>query len=204
MNEFKIFVERIVRPIQAAESRKNKMREELMTHLLDAHAEGFASGESDPFSFATTRLGDAVALQTELQATVPCWERWGSRKVRSKTLANLELAGDLDRGDSFKVAIQSTVAIMTVLPFIVAPVVLVSCAIKWNQLGSLDWSHALAKTGVAVCALGAFGLSYGACIYLFRKLGLHRVVHASSDAPSFVKAGIGMVSYTVCILLFFL
>jgi hypothetical protein len=71
-------VERVVRPIRASTWRKNQMREELLAHLEGLLAEEKARRGDDVDSVrrARARFGEPGQLTTELQATVPRWERW--------------------------------------------------------------------------------------------------------------------------------
>jgi len=71
-------VERVVRPIRASTWRKNQMREELLTHLEGLMAEEKARRGDDVGAVrrARARFGEPGQLTTELQATVPRWERW--------------------------------------------------------------------------------------------------------------------------------
>lgn len=71
-------VERVVRPIRASTWRKNQMREELLAHLEGLLAEEKARRGDDVGAVrrAQARFGEPGQLTTELQATVPRWERW--------------------------------------------------------------------------------------------------------------------------------
>ncbi len=72
MREFRIHVESIVRPLCAGTRRKNRMREELLAHLLAAHQAERDQGASDETArrVAMERLGDSEILRQQLQATV--------------------------------------------------------------------------------------------------------------------------------------
>jgi hypothetical protein len=71
-------VERVVRPIRASSFRKDRMREELLSHLIRQFDEELARTGDAQFSTAEAirRFGDAVSLARELQASVPWLERW--------------------------------------------------------------------------------------------------------------------------------
>jgi hypothetical protein len=71
-------VERVVRPIRASTWRKNQMREELLAHLEGLLAEEKArrGDDVDAVRRARARFGEPGQLTTELQTTVPRWERW--------------------------------------------------------------------------------------------------------------------------------
>lgn len=77
MEQLRVHVERIVRPIRAGVGRKNKMREELLAHLTQK-AEGLMAGgggEAAACAEAIEQLGEPAALRAELQKTVPALER---------------------------------------------------------------------------------------------------------------------------------
>jgi hypothetical protein len=85
-----IHVERIVRPVRAAELRKLQMRRELLAHLQAALEEErpAAPGEPAAWEAATRRLGTPAELTRELQKAVPLIERltiWNAPKGRWKT-----------------------------------------------------------------------------------------------------------------------
>jgi hypothetical protein len=77
MEQLRIHVERIVRPIRAAAGRKNTMRNELLAHLVQKAEALIAGGadESTACAEAIEQLGDPAALRADLQATVPALER---------------------------------------------------------------------------------------------------------------------------------
>jgi hypothetical protein len=78
-----IHVERIVRPVRAFQSRKLRMRRELLAHLQAAVGEECAKGldESSAMEQATRRLGECEELTRGLQRTVPLAERVLMAKV---------------------------------------------------------------------------------------------------------------------------
>jgi len=77
MKELMIHVERIVRPVRARQSRKLRMRRELLSHLQAAvqHERGKTAEESAAVSQAIKRLGDPNELTRQLQGSVPFMER---------------------------------------------------------------------------------------------------------------------------------
>ena len=77
MNQLMIHVERIVRPVRARQSRKLRMRRELLGHLQAAMEEerGKGADEVAAFEQANQRLGDPAELTRELQRAVP-WFEW--------------------------------------------------------------------------------------------------------------------------------
>ena len=77
MKELMIHVERIVRPVQAFQSRKLSMRRELLAHLQSAAEEEQAHGLDEPTATkrAVERLGNPIELTRQLQSTVPWVQR---------------------------------------------------------------------------------------------------------------------------------
>ncbi len=77
MNDLMIHVERIVRPVRARQSRKLRMRRELLAHLQAALEEDRAHAPDEPSALeqATRRLGEPAELTRELQQSVPLIER---------------------------------------------------------------------------------------------------------------------------------
>jgi hypothetical protein len=77
VRELMIHVERIVRPVRAMESRKLRMRRELLAHLESALREEQTAGgsEGEILQRAKARLGDPAALTMELQQSVPSLDR---------------------------------------------------------------------------------------------------------------------------------
>jgi hypothetical protein len=78
MSNLRKDVERVVRPIRANTWRKNQMREELLAHIegLLADEKARRGDDVDAVRRARARFGEPGQLTTELQATVPRWERW--------------------------------------------------------------------------------------------------------------------------------
>jgi ATP-dependent Clp protease ATP-binding subunit ClpC len=78
LNELKIVVERVVRPIRAAMDRKRQMREELLAHLVSTFEEEAEKlgDEQAGLAEAKRRFGDPSELSGQLQRTVPAWNRF--------------------------------------------------------------------------------------------------------------------------------
>jgi hypothetical protein len=77
MIELRKHVERTVRPIRASNFRKDRMREELLTHLTAIYDEERIQNPNDApgaLAAAVTRFGDPAELRAELQASVPWLE----------------------------------------------------------------------------------------------------------------------------------
>ena len=83
MSNLRKDVERVVRPIRASTTRKNQMREELLAHIegLLADEKARRGDDVDAVRRARARFGEPGQLTTELQATVPRWERWAFAPV---------------------------------------------------------------------------------------------------------------------------
>jgi hypothetical protein len=77
MKEFMIAVERAVRPVQATEHRKLRMRQELLAHLTALFEEERARLGNDEAARAEAlrRFGNPADLTRELQGSVPLVER---------------------------------------------------------------------------------------------------------------------------------
>lgn len=75
--ELKILVERAVRPVRATLARKRRMREELLSHLAGIFKEEAAKvgDEQAALRRAGERFGDPAQLSSQLQESVPRWDR---------------------------------------------------------------------------------------------------------------------------------
>jgi len=78
MKALRVQVERVVRPIRASNLRKDRMREELLSHLTRLFDEEMVRSSNAQFATAEAirRFGDAPSLSSELQSSVPWLERW--------------------------------------------------------------------------------------------------------------------------------
>jgi ATP-dependent Clp protease ATP-binding subunit ClpC len=79
LKELKIVVERAVRPVRARLTRKRKMREELLGHLVSIFEEELqrSGDEQAALLEAKRRFGTPSELTSELQESVSRWERVG-------------------------------------------------------------------------------------------------------------------------------
>ena len=77
MRDLRVYVERIVRPIRGANYRKDRMREELLSHLVDSLNQEGQGVDADEAVVERhlARLGPPEDLRREMQATVPKIER---------------------------------------------------------------------------------------------------------------------------------
>lgn len=202
MKELKIHVERIVRPIRGSQPRKNKMREELLQHMLTAHEEAVKRGEEDPVAYAAERLGDPDALREELQATVPRLERIGSSNSSIYQLKHVAAVFEVDSPANAKVALKGSLQSTLVLFMIILPLTFGLCialeGTSTTSIGWPDWEMALEYSLILLC----MGMSLFIVFYLFRKCGLHVAAHASSSLHPFIKACITTAHWMVFVGLF--
>lgn len=72
IQQLKVLVERVVRPVRASIARKRKMREELLGHLASVFEEEARAGdEAAALTKTVERFGDTMELTRRLQASVP-------------------------------------------------------------------------------------------------------------------------------------
>lgn len=81
MSDFMIHVERVVRPIEAMDHHKDRMREELLAHLQASYEQERAKLNDDALAArkAIAGLGDPEQLRTEMQDSVSRRERFQAR-----------------------------------------------------------------------------------------------------------------------------
>jgi hypothetical protein len=67
-----------VRPVQAGNSRKQQMREELLGHVSAVFEEEAARRGDERLALKRTqeRFGNPAGLRDQLQGSVPAFERW--------------------------------------------------------------------------------------------------------------------------------
>lgn len=77
VTKLKVLVERAVRPVRASGSRKGQMREELLAHVTAIFEEEVEQFGDEQIAVERTRqrFGDPRELSTELQRSVPFWDR---------------------------------------------------------------------------------------------------------------------------------
>lgn len=206
MKALRIHVERIVRPIRGGVLRKNKMREELLAHLMTAYAEEAksASSEDEAVARAARRLGEPDALRKDLQGTVPLWERLAHLPV---PLPSPELADAPDL-PAVKYAARFTGIVLSWLT-IGAPVLIglvfvvnstaVSAATRPRPFDLDRLIHAL-PCMTSMAAL--LGVALFVSLIAFDLTGGRRVVSPASTSPAFVKACFVTGLWVVAISLF--
>jgi hypothetical protein len=85
LTRLKIIVERAVRPVWASTARKQKMREELLAHVVGVFEEEVAQLGDDRTALERTalRFGNPAEVTSRLQESVPAGDRiarfWGGR-----------------------------------------------------------------------------------------------------------------------------
>ena len=77
LTQLKIFIERAVRPVRASISRKRKMREELLAHVVGVFEEEAARPGDEQAALERTalRFGDTAEVTSRLQESVPAGDR---------------------------------------------------------------------------------------------------------------------------------
>jgi len=196
MNELRLHVERIVRPIVASTHRKNRMREELLRHLTTAFDEALEEACADPSRRAIERLGGPAALRSELQETVPRWERLLSANVIFRPLTAMEAAmGSPEDDRHLRLATRAglSVAALT-LPLLL----LIGVGLRIHEPDKNTTE--LVTTMLPIFCLAA--AAFSASTYLFRRTGAHRMTDVSCPAPAWVKAGLVSAHIIVSLSLF--
>ncbi|MBX7258480.1 MAG: permease prefix domain 1-containing protein [Candidatus Hydrogenedentes bacterium] len=194
MKALRIHVERIVRPIRGGVLRKNKMREELLGHLMTAYAEEVKSApsEKEAIARATQRLGDPAALRAELQATVPVWERLGHLPIPV-------LAPEIDDFEGQSHVSFATRFTAIVLSWLVvgAPVLVSIGFLVYYTVGRavvrprpFNLHGAISALPCIAGMIALLGVALFVTLMLFSWIGGRKVVSRTSREPSFVKASL--------------
>jgi len=184
MEQFKVHVERIVRPVQAALARKNKMREELLAHLVHKAEALVDEGLDEPAASAQAveQLGDPDVIRKELQASVPALERLACARIPNWRF--LDAYFEKDEGESrfhfalVRTAFEVSAMAVCVLPLLVA---------KWAGFMSRGQSSCLS------CSLAAVGFISVAAVFIFvgwyltDMTGLRRAMSRETAAPAWRK-----------------
>jgi hypothetical protein len=186
MEQLKIHVERIVRPIRATAWRKNKMREELLAHLMEKTEALVAAGAAEPDAAtqAIQQLGDPATLRADLQASVPAIEGLACFPIPGRMFdAYFEKA----EGESaFHYALVRTIFVGS---FILLLVVLVWAA-RWSGLltnsqrkvHSLSYCSMLLSFAYFSVVMATFVIHYATDVS-----GLRRVMSKKTPTPALVK-----------------
>ncbi len=199
MEPLRIHIERIVRPIRAGGLRKNKMREELLAHLEQRVAEARSKGMSaeDAAAYAIGQLGEADALQAELQQTVPAIERIVS--VRLPLKGGAEHWFDKRAGESvFRYAgirtLYTSILVLAIVPLII----LLDELPKWIAIASgqttadPEW---LMRHAVLPVANFAANAAVTFLVYVFSDVSGIREVLSRASPASAVRKSIALATF---------
>jgi hypothetical protein len=87
--ELKDIVERAVQLVRASPRRKRRIREELLAHVSDVFEDELSHHGDERIAMAETRqrFGAAEALEHDLQASVPFFERWLSTPEKENIMS---------------------------------------------------------------------------------------------------------------------
>jgi len=192
MKALRVHVERIVRPIRASVPRKNKMREELLGHLMTAYAEEVktATSEGEAVTRAARRLGDPTALRSELQASVPALERMAHLPIPLPAPEIDEFEGR----STLSFAARFTATVMSFLivgaPVLVAVGFVISHTVGRGVLRAhpFTWERFLSKLPCIAAMPALFAVALFVALIVFAWVGGRRVVSRSSTSPAYLKA----------------
>ncbi|MFA6240472.1 MAG: permease prefix domain 1-containing protein [Candidatus Hydrogenedentales bacterium] len=206
MKALRVHVERIVRPIRASVPRKNKMREELLGHLMTAFAEESRAGvpEEQAVACAAQRLGDPGALRSDLQSSVPALERMAHLPIPISAPELDDYAGV----PPVRFAARFTAAVLSLLvigsPVLVAVGLTIYHTVGRTVLRPRPFSlHAMLSAIPCVAAMVLMlGVALFVALLLFDAIGGRRMVSRSSETPAVVKACLTMSLWVVAIGLF--
>lgn len=187
-------VERIVRPLVANEARKDRMRRELMAHLLDSYDAARAAGAGHEVALlsAIEALGDSATLRDELQASVPKWEASSHAADPLKfDAAFQQLIDPGNRSYAAPASRFSASMVKFLMTFCVAAAVGFCCVLGLSMdevsAGRLMLGLAAGIATSAVIALW-LGVSVFAVNYVAARLRILQCFHPSSAVPGIVKA----------------
>jgi hypothetical protein len=78
LNELKILVERVVRPINASTRRKRQIRDELLAHVSATFQEEAAESVDDQTALQRTaaRFGTPAEVSEQIRASLPAWDHF--------------------------------------------------------------------------------------------------------------------------------
>jgi hypothetical protein len=138
MSEFMVLVERAVRPVQAGPKKLNRMREELLAHVMAIHKEELArhGDESAARAEAIRRFGDPVALTAELQQSV----KWNDRTDARLNSVFGWRPGESATRYSARLALLIALVVLPWLPF-----ALLTAEIRRPQDGTVPTSATLLR-----------------------------------------------------------
>lgn len=206
MNALKIHVERIVRPIRASVKRKNRMREELLAHLIAGYKDERKEMGSDEEAIEQVieRLGAVEAVRRDLETTVPKLESIGCIRIlpgMDAILRNEKRSGE----STWRYAARGA----TYIAVFLTPVIIIasagSVAVEIHE--GMAWKVSLNKlietlplvTGLLACLWVSFFVPY----VLFDRIGIRARCSPESGTPAMVKACIDTGLWLFIVALFF-
>ena len=142
MKRLKVCVEAAVRPIRASQRRKDRMRDELLSHVTEVYGEEIArtNDEQAAVSAALLRFGTPADLSRELQATVPPLEALMFRSVPGfgvldwlDSIVCLLLYRRNPKGELTRDQVRVTSLIMLFGTVVVALLLLVICFLRVSR-----------------------------------------------------------------------
>lgn len=167
-------VESIVGPLRASDRRKDRMREELLDHLVAASDAAAARNVVDPVAEAIAQLGPADTLHAELQGSVPSMERTLFTRIQPMARYTDLFGRDPVRENTpFRYAARRAFH-MTV--FLLPPVLL--------TLAFVPAPNPTKGAGAVVLILGAFVTSTFTAFWVLETLGLRACMHVRSATPA--------------------
>ena len=193
-------IERVVGPVQASESRKDRMREELAGHLTASYEEEHVRFGSDleAVERAIQRLGEVGELTRSLQDSVPWIERILCTPLQPLGFLD-DRGGVFRRRDNETIlhhAIRITAWMTAVIAVADLAVCLLSIAVRTRPI---DWSVALpwAASTLVVVSTGTF-LSILLCE------GMVRAIRGNSSRRIALYAALSSLMVTGLIMVFVL
>ncbi|MCX5771447.1 MAG: permease prefix domain 1-containing protein [Candidatus Hydrogenedentes bacterium] len=189
MDQLRVHVERIVRPIRATAGRKNKMREELLAHLMQKAEALMAKGadEATACAQAIEQLGGPAALRADLQATVPALERLACLPLPASPF--LDRYFEKDEGETplhFALVRTSHMALA------IGAILLVAATVRWSGLFPFRQRNANPRAYCLIMMSFSYlsvVVSSFVCYYFADVTGLRRLMSKVAPGPAWVKGG---------------
>lgn len=181
--QFKVHVERIVRPIRAAFKRKNKMREELLAHLVQKFEVLVEEGldEADASARAIQQLGDPDALRADLQASVPALERLAYVHVPNWRFMDAYMEKDEGESTFHFAATRTAVIGLGLAVFLIAVLSALWAGLIGNGRDNIGCSIILAAAHLSTTA------AFFAALSLADLIGLRRVMSKETSCSALSK-----------------
>ena len=189
MEQLRIHVERIVRPVRAAAGRKNKMRNELLAHLVQKAEALIADGadESVACAEAIQQLGDPATLWADLQRTVPALERLACLPLPASPF--LDRYFEKDEGET---PLHFALVRTSHMALVIGAILLIAATVRWSGLFPFRQRNANpAAYCLMVLSFSYLSVVVGSFVtYYFADLtGLRRLMSKITPGPAWVKGG---------------